>query len=119
MWKTLLKWLLKFTLSQLGDNVAEMDAETQKQIDEYNRRRAEVEKARDAAEIELGRIENDRLTLLAKRIKQSNEIEFLQTQVDFLENKLRNLKDEKDKKLNDIGNLSDDDLLHGDLPGAS
>lgn len=112
MWKPFLTWLLKFALDRLGTDI---DAESEKMLADYEARRAEVEKARNEAEISLGRIEHERLALVAKRVKNSSEIEFLQQQIQIQDEQLRRLNDEKNKKLNDIGNLSDDAILHTEL----
>lgn len=112
MWQNFLTWLLKFALDRLG---ADVDAESEKMLADYELRRAEVEKARGEAESSLDRIENERLTLVAKRVQNSVEIEFLQQQIKTQDEKLRSLNDEKNKKLNDISNLSDDAILHIEL----
>lgn len=112
MWKNILTWLLKFALERLGTDV---DAETQKQIDQYNQARESLDKCRETAEIELGRIEHQRLELLAKRVSNSHEIEFLQEQIKSQDETLRRLTDEKNEKLSVIRNSDDDTILHGDL----
>jgi hypothetical protein len=116
MWKNFLKWLLKFALEKLGEDV---DAEAQQALDEYNRKRGDVEKSHAESEQELERLENERLRLLGLRTKSSHEIEFLQEQVKAQDETLRRLKDEKEQKLTAIRNSDDDTILHGDLPDAS
>lgn len=115
MWKNILKWVLRFALAQLG---ADVDAETQKLLDAYHEKRAMLEIRRSDSEKNLKQLSDGWLALVARRTKLSGEIEFLQSQTKFLETKLEELKNEREKKVTDIRNLSDDDVLHLDLPSA-
>jgi chromosome segregation ATPase len=112
MWKNLLTWLLKFALQRLG---ADVDAESQRQIDEYNQKKAELEQREEKAAVELGRIENEYLQLTARRVKKIAEIEFLQPQIEHLDSEIRRLKDEREKKVADLRAADDDTLLHSEL----
>ncbi len=112
MWKRFLVWLLKFALKQLGEN---LDAETQKQIDDYNRRRVELEETENTAAIELGKLETDIAQLESERNLKNDESILLAIESEQLDRRLERIRNEKNKKLADIDNLDDNALLHSEL----
>lgn len=112
MWQKLLVWALKFALQRLS---ADVDAETQKQLDDYNRQRDELEAKEDTALYVIGQIESRLTGLEIVRQQKENDLQRLESELPELNQKLEKIRDEKNKKLAAVQSLNDDSLLHGTL----
>ena len=112
MWQKILTWILQFALAQVG---ASLDAETRAAADEYQRRRVELEKNESDAAIELGRIETQIAQLNTQRAQNDGEIALLEAEIKAQDAKIQSINDEKNNQLDNLHDLSDDDLLHRKL----
>ncbi len=112
MGQKILVWVLQFALSALGEN---LDAETQKHLDEYNDKKAELEQIESASIVELGRLETEIGQLTARRQINSETLARLETELKAEDERIRQINDAKNNKLNDLHNLDDDAVLRSEL----
>lgn len=112
MWQKILIWLLQFTISALGEN---LDADTQAKVDDYNRRKTELDKIESDAAVELGKIETQIAQLDTQRTQNNDEIIWLESEIEAQDAKIRRINDDKNSKLADLHNLDDDAVLRGAL----
>lgn len=112
MWISILTWLLKIVLELLGER---LDVETRVAVEAYERKRAEAEAARELAEIELGKIDHELLQLTAQRQHLQNEMELVADVLSVQKMRIEELNERKNKNLEEIRRLRDDDLLRSEL----
>lgn len=110
--QTFLLWILKAVLSALNSR---LDSETQAQVDDYYRRRDELEKHESDVSIELGKLELETIRLEESRKQNETELGSLESEIGYLEGEIRRIKDERERKSQALHNLSDDDVLRGRL----
>lgn len=112
MWRKILVWVLEFALSALG---GDLDAETQKQLDEYNAKKVELERIESDSAVELGRLETEIAQLTTKRQINDQEITRLETETKAQDERIRQINDAKNNKLDALHNLDDDAVLRSQL----
>jgi len=113
MFQKILVIALKLVLQYLDPS--NIDAEAQKQLDDYKQQRADQDNAvaQSNQELEKLQIEEDRLSTARSQIQIN--IASLEAEIQELDEKERSINDEKNKKLANLRNANDDDLLHSQL----
>ena len=102
-------WVLRFALKHLG---AAVDAETKARVEDYNRRKSEHETLGRQLAAEIETLESERAWLEAERNSKIDDGLLLAFENDELNERLVMMREEKNKKLSEIGSLGDASLLY-------
>jgi chromosome segregation ATPase len=112
MWQTVLKWVLPYVLQQLEGY---LDPEEQARVAAYKSKRDELGQKEQESQAVIAALETDIQNL--QQQQQQRQATIVQAQFDIgqLDLRLKEIGDEKQKKLSDLNSLSDDAVLHSSL----
>lgn len=112
MWLKFALWLVKTMLASLGERA---DAESNRQLKEYEEKKRLLEAFERDAEVEIGKIETNIGQIAATRKMNAAELSRINSENEILDAQIKRAREVRNEKIDAIRRLDDDAVLRGEL----